>query len=64
MKANAVRSDFARTLNDEPYQKKVVFNAATTDWARVLTDNGSASRAIVDRITISVLNKLSVRPDS
>jgi hypothetical protein len=35
-----------------------VFNAATTDWPRVLTA-GTASTPVVERITRNVLDRLS-----
>jgi len=43
----------------EDQSKGTVFNAATTDWARVLNvGNPTPSRAIVDRITRNVLDQL------
>jgi len=45
------------------YQHNVVFNAGTTDWARVLMDPQAASQSVLDHITYNVVTKLSDRPD-
>lgn len=42
-----------------PVKSGLVFNAGTTDWARVLTDPRAASRPTVDRITRNVIDTLS-----
>ena len=43
-------------------QPGIVFNAGTTDWARVLMDPGAQSHAVVDRITSNVFERLLANP--
>jgi hypothetical protein len=38
-----------------------IFNAATTDWARVLGEPGAESYAAISRITHNVVSRLSQR---
>jgi hypothetical protein len=45
------------------YLQNVVFNAGTTDWARILGTPAAASYAVVSKITANVLRTLEDRPD-
>jgi hypothetical protein len=45
-------------------QPGIVFNAGTTDWARVLMDTHAESHVIVDRITSNVFERLLADPSN
>ncbi|MGF6960138.1 hypothetical protein QFZ97_006068 [Paraburkholderia youngii] len=45
-------------------QPGIVFNAGTTDWARVLMDPHAESHAVVDRITSNVFERLLANPSN
>ena len=45
-------------------QPGIVFNAGTTDWARVLMDPHAASHTIVERITSNVFKRLLADPSN
>jgi hypothetical protein len=48
---------------ESEYKTGLVFNAGTTDWARVLTDPVAKARPVVETITRTVLRTLSSKPD-